>query len=90
MINPKILIIALASIAILMSAYIVYEKASESIQQQLSDTYQKGFDDGLTSAVNALFQQTGECKSTTIFMLNYTRSLIDVSCLTIDKSGTNP
>ena len=55
MINPKIIIIVLASITILISAFLVYEKASEFIQQQLSDTYQKGFDDGLTGAVNSLF-----------------------------------
>jgi hypothetical protein len=90
MINPKIIIIVLASITILISAFLVYEKASEFIQQQLSDTYQKGFDDGLTGAVNSLFQQTAECKSTTIFMVNYTRNLIDVSCLTNDKSKTSP
>jgi hypothetical protein len=44
--------------------------------------FQAGYNKGITDAVVTLYQQTSNCKATTINIGNITRQVIDTSCLT--------
>jgi len=45
-------------------------------------SFQAGYNKGITDAVVAVYQQTNNCKATTINIGNITRQVIDISCLT--------
>ncbi|MDE1725725.1 MAG: hypothetical protein KGH89_00480 [Thaumarchaeota archaeon] len=86
--KQKITIVAL-SVALFVSAqYIIYEKITESRQQELANAYQGGYKNGLTDAAVAVYKQTENCQTTTVTIGNLTKTIFDVSCLKAEKNMT--
>jgi len=52
-----------------------------SINQQIVESYQNGYNKGTENSVIGLFQQTSNCQPTYIWIGNDTKQLIDVACL---------
>lgn len=85
--KQKITIIAL-SIALFVSAqYIIYEKITESRQQELANAYQNGYNKGLTDAAVTVYKQTENCQTTTITIGNLTKTVFDLSCLKVESKN---
>ena len=79
-------IIALSVGLFALGQYVIYEKTTESRQQELSNAYQNGYTKGLSDAVTAIYKQTENCHSATLTIGNLTRTMLDLSCL---KSAQN-
>jgi uncharacterized membrane protein YukC len=77
----KTISIALAVLLIAAIGYIAFDKWQNARQKEIVSTYQQGYGQGLTDAVTALFQQTENCKATTLTLGNLTRQIFDVACL---------
>ena len=76
--------IAVIVLAVLLVASIVYigiNKWQDTRQKELTTVYQQGYSRGVTEAVTALYQQTEECKITTINLGNMTRQVVNVGCV---------
>lgn len=61
--------------------YIVFEKVQAIEVNRLQQSYQAGYNEGLTAAVVALLQKTQNCNPTTIYIQNFTRELVDTACV---------
>ena len=79
--KQTILIIALAALLVASLIYIGVDKWQDKRQQELITVYQQGYSQGITEAVTALYQQTQECKTTTINIGNITRQVVDADCV---------
>ena len=88
--KQKIVIIALSIALFSLAQYVIYENIIESRQQELDNTFQSGYDKGLTDAVVELYKQTENCQTTTITLGNLTKNVFDLSCLNIQSEGTSP
>jgi hypothetical protein len=84
--KQKITIIALSVGLFALGQYVIYEKANESRQQELTNAYQSGYNTGLSDAVTAVYKQTENCHTTTLTIGNLTKTILDLSCV---KSGQN-
>lgn len=83
MISQKIIIIILVIILsivfvwfILIDNYLI-----PIIQQQITTSYQNGYNTGVENSVTELFHQTSNCQTTYIWAGNDTRQLMDVACI---------
>lgn len=85
--KSKITIIALSLALFGLSQYIIYEKITESRQQELISTYQNGYNKGLTDAAVTMYKQTDNCQTTTITIGNLTKTVFDLSCLKIESKN---
>jgi archaellum component FlaF (FlaF/FlaG flagellin family) len=79
--KQTVIIIALAVLLVASIIYIGADKWQDKRQQELTAVYQQGYSQGITDAVTALYQQTQECKITTINLGNITRQVVDVDCV---------
>lgn len=83
------MIITLSIALFLMAQYIIYEKITESRQQELIDAYKNGYNKGLTDAAVTVYKQTENCRTASITIGNITKNVFDLSCLKIQsKNGT--
>ncbi|MDE2590054.1 MAG: hypothetical protein KGL95_10370 [Patescibacteria group bacterium] len=64
------------------------KKIMESRQQELANTYQNGYKNGLTDAAVAVCKQTKNCQTTTLTIGNLTKTIFDISCLKVEKNMT--
>lgn len=87
MIKSKITIIALSIALFGLGQYVIYEKITESRQQELTNAYQNGYNKGLTDAAVTVYKQTENCQTTTITIGNLTKTVFDVSCLKIGSKN---
>lgn len=79
--KQKLIIIGLAvTLTVVFVQFVLIEKIF-SPTQQLTTSYQNGYNAGVESSVTELFQQTSNCNVTYIWVANNTRQLIDVACL---------
>lgn len=85
--KSKITIIALSLTLFGLSQYVIYEKITESRQQELTSTYQNGYNKGLTDAAVTVYKQTDNCQTTTITIGNLTKTVFDLSCLKIESKN---
>jgi hypothetical protein len=79
--KQKITIIILAVSLFLLSEYLLIEKLEDSKQEELVDMYQQGYDDGIADTIAVIFQQTENCKVSTITANNFSKNIFDASCL---------
>lgn len=86
--KQKITIIALSIALFALAQYVIYEKITESRQQELVNAYQDGYKNGLTDAAVAVYKQTENCQTTTVTIGNLTKTIFDISCLKIEKNMT--
>ena len=70
-----------------LAQYIIYEKITESREQELANAYQNGYDKGLTDAAITVYKQTENCQTTTITIGNLTKTVFDISCLKIESKN---
>lgn len=85
--KSKITIIALSVALFSLGQYVIYEKITESRQQDLVNTYQAGYNKGLTDAIVAVYKQTENCQTTTITLGNLTKTVFDISCLKLEQKN---
>ena len=52
-----------------------------TINQQIIESYQNGYNNSAENSVIGLFQQTSNCQPIYIWVGNDTRQLVDVACL---------
>ena len=84
--KQEIIIITLAAALVLFSAYIVFDKLAESRQKEMSEIYQKGYEQGIKDSVTTLYEQTQNCQTLTITLENLTKNLFDLACLQNNKT----
>lgn len=85
--KQKITIVALSAALFALAQYVIYEKILESRQQELANSYQDGYKKGLTDAAVAVYKQTENCQTTTIAIGNFTKTVLDVSCLKVSSQS---
>ncbi len=85
--KEKIIIIWLSVALFALAQYVIYEKITESRQQELIKAYQNGYDKGLTDAAITIYKQTENCSYTTVTIGNLTKNLFDLSCLKIQQKN---
>ncbi len=83
--KQKITIIVLSIALFALAQYVIYEKITESRQQELVNAYQNGYNKGLTDAAVTIYKQTENCQTTTIAIGNLTKTVFDVSCLKVEQ-----
>jgi regulatory protein YycI of two-component signal transduction system YycFG len=76
--RSEIIILVLVILLGISFGYIIFEKL-QMMQQQ---AFQAGYSQGFQDAVISLYQQTNNCRVTTIRIGNVTRKVIDANCLT--------
>ena len=86
--KQKIVIITLAVSLFLFSQYFLFDKLEESKQEELLDTYQRGYDDGIADTITVILQQTENCQVSTLTANNLTKDIFDLSCL--QEAPTQP
>lgn len=85
--KSKITIIVLSISLFALAQYVIYEKITESRQQELASAYQNGYNKGLTDAAITVYKQTENCQTTTITIGNLTKTVFDLSCLKIESKN---
>ena len=85
--KQKMIIIVLSVALFALGQYVLYEKIIESRQQEISNSYQHGYDKGITDAVTAVFKQTENCQTTSLTVGNMTKTILDFSCLKTSPSN---
>ena len=85
--RQKIVIIGLAVALFLFAQYYVIEKWSGATQQEITATYQNGYNTGAIDTAKAIYQATQDCQGATITVGNITKQVFDASCLkSLEKS----
>jgi flagellar basal body-associated protein FliL len=79
--RTKILIWILAIALVVALVYIGLIFWQSRQIQQMQQTLQTGYKQGITDTVGALYQQTENCQVTTINLGNLTKKVVDVACL---------
>ena len=79
--KQKIIILALILTLVGIVQYLVIEKILDENQKKMSEIYQEGYDKGLKDTVTALYQETKDCKTTTILLGNLSKQITDVACM---------
>jgi len=88
--KQKITIIALAVALFLVIQYVLFDQVQESRNQEKIESFQQGYNQGLTDAVNEIFIQTEDCLVSSITIGNYTRNIVDYSCLSNNMEKSKP
>jgi hypothetical protein len=78
--KQKIIILVLALVLFSVVQYFVIEKVLVENQKKMSEIYQNGYDQGLKDTITTIYQETDDCKATTIFIGNLSKQIIDTSC----------
>lgn len=77
--------IILMVLLVIVVGYVVVDKLIGYVGDKFDgirdDGFQKGYNEGLTTAAVALIQQTQNCNPTAITLQNFTRYLVDVGCV---------
>ena len=83
MISQKLIIIILAIVlAVIFFWFVIVDNyIIPTIQQQITTSYQNGYNAGVENSVTELFQQTSNCNTMYIWIGNDTRQLVDVACV---------
>lgn len=79
--RQKLAIILLCVLLVASFSYIGATEYKQSQQAKLQQAYVQGYNQGVTSAVTTLYQQTNNCQVTNVFMGESQRQIIDVACL---------
>ena len=81
--KQKFIIITLAVALIVMFTWfvIIDNLIMPTIQQEITNSYQNGYNAGVENSITEIFQQTSNCNPTYIWITNNTRQLVDVACL---------
>ena len=79
--KQKIIILALTLTLFLVAQYLIIEKILDENQKKMSEIYQEGYDQGLKDTVTTLYQETKDCKTTTIWLGNLSKQITDITCL---------
>lgn len=80
-VNSKAIIVALAALLVIASAYIVFDKAKSAYQERIRQAQQQGYIAGVTDAIASAYRQTDDCQVTTLYLGNATRQIADYECL---------
>jgi len=81
--KQKIIITCLVvTLVVVFAQFVLVEKIFFPIsQQEISESFQNGYNAGVENSITEIFQQTSNCNSTYIWIANNTRQLVDVACL---------
>ena len=88
--RQKITIIALSLTLFVLVQYLVTEKLLEDNRNKMLEIYQNGYDQGLKDAVTTIFQQTTDCKTSTISIGNLSKQILDMICLENGSAKLSP
>ncbi len=76
-----IIILTISLAAIFIWFVIIDNYVIPTIQQNITNSYQNGYNAGVENSITEIFQQTSNCQPTYIWIANNTKQLIDVACL---------
>jgi len=79
--NLLIITLAVALSVMFVWFVIVDNYIIPTIQQEITNSYQNGYNAGVENSITEIFQQTSNCNPTHIWIANNTRQLVDVACL---------
>jgi len=75
-----IIILAITLTAMFVWFVIIDNYIIPTIQQEITNSYQNGYNAGVENSIIEIFQQTSNCNPTYIWVGNDTRQLIDILC----------
>ena len=81
--KQKIVIFILSAILFILAEYIIINDLYESNQTQVQDSYQIGYDKGLSDTAESVFLQTENCNPVGVTLNNMTKVIIDTACLDV-------
>ena len=79
----KFKLIIIAGVIFLILNYFVIDYFYQIRQQEMIDSYLKGYDQGLENSISFLYNKTESCNLASITLENSSRILIDRSCVMI-------
>ena len=88
--KQKIIIISLVVLLLISVQYIIYANFIQQMEVELVNAFQDGYQQGLFDAVGEIYNQTEDCVISTITIGNFTKDVVDYSCLEIISEGTPP
>jgi hypothetical protein len=82
--KQKITIIVLAIALFLLIQYLLFDQMLESRNHEITESFQEGYVEGAADAISEIFVQIEDCQISSLTIGNYTKSIIDYSCLGIN------
>ena len=80
------LIILILSLGIAFSSmYIILDKYSEMQINESQNSFELGYNSGIADSINAILEETDNCNIASISVNNFTRDVIDLSCLSFEE-----
>lgn len=74
----------------LLAQFVIYEKVSELISQELAKSYEVGYFEGITDSARAIYFQTEDCQPTKVTIDNMTKNVLDLSCIDVQPISETP
>ncbi len=83
MILQKLIIVILAiALSVIFVWFVIIDNyIIPTIKQDITNSYQNGYNTGVENFIAELFQQTSNCNTIYIWVGNDTRQLVDVVCI---------
>lgn len=88
--KQKVIIIVLIAILFLLVQYVLLEKLVDVRLEEKIKFYEDGYEQGLIDAVVTIFQNTEDCKTTSLTIGNLTKHVFDITCLDNDSKKILP
>lgn len=85
--GTKIAIIGLAIALVLSIQFFIINDWLEEQSEKSLTSYIEGYDKGSSDTFISLFEKTQNCNLATITIGNFSRTLLDISCLEIENSN---
>ena len=79
--KQTIAIIILATSLFLIIQYTFLSNWINNIQQEIDKNFLREFEQGQISTAKTIFEQTNDCNTSTITLVNFNRQLIDTICV---------
>ena len=77
----EISVIVLVIVLVVTVQYFIIQDWFESKEDELLESYMEGYEKGMSDAVLSLFEETQDCKLTTLTVNEFSRKLFDIECL---------
>ena len=79
--KQKIVIIGMAIAIFVLAQYLILEKWQNVKNQEISENFQNGYNQGVKDTLISLYKQTEDCHTSTAVTGNLTKQYVDFNCL---------
>jgi hypothetical protein len=88
--KQNLVIIVLSVILFGLIQYVIFDMIGETVSNEMVNSYQSGYNQGILDSVNAIYQQTENCNPTFVTIGNLSKEVIDFSCVEIQIENISP